>query len=173
MYNHILHKHVNNFQQIERCSTWNFFFLSHENELSYDRDFCITYLIRAAKNVCFMQYRFINRLEIVRWGCFFNFFANHFDYLDLNFKKAGARYLLNVNKSFRRFHVKFIQFSYPNYLLSKPQSVWIENSLTQSMARNLVTKLQISYRPKGDQAFIAYHAANWLARRPNAVPGNT
>ena len=64
-----------------------YFFLPHENELLYDRDFCITYLMWTAKNVCFMQYRFINRSEIVRWGCFSIFFANHFYYLNSNLKK--------------------------------------------------------------------------------------
>ena len=44
-----------------------YFFLPHENELFDNRDFCITYLMRSAKNLYFMQRRFINnRSEIVR-----------------------------------------------------------------------------------------------------------
>ena len=39
--------------------------VSRKNELLYDRDFHITYLMSAVKNVCFMQYRLINSLEIV------------------------------------------------------------------------------------------------------------
>ena len=56
--------------------------------------------------------------------------------------------------------------------LCEPWAVRIESSIIRTVAQNFVKKLQITYGLKRDQAFVVYHAANRLERRPYAVPGN-
>ena len=58
---------------------------------------------------------------------------------------------------------------FPNYLLSEPRSVMIEPSFIRAIARNFVTKFQITHGLKRDLAFIAHHAATRLARRRHEV----
>ena len=49
---------------------------------------------------------------------------------------------------------------YLNYLLSEPRPVRIEPSIVRTIARNFVTKLQITQGLKRDQTLIVYHVVN-------------
>ena len=117
------------------------FGLFYRNIIFYDRDFCITYLVGSAKNLCFMQCRFINHSEILRWGCFL-ILCKYFLF-EFEFKKTGARAvgyasaiaLLRYTFEPRSLHVKFQQ-KFRLYLASFIWKLYITTIVIERIWKN-------------------------------------